>query len=90
MKATFTKKEKEEAKGYQDKIKQLDGEIKLDAVKMKKMEELVQQLSNKLKEVETEKRSYRERLLTETSGDRDMEIRFMTEYVETMPNIEIF
>lgn len=91
LKATFSKKEKDEAKGYQDKIKQLDGEIKLDSVKMKKMEELIQQLSNKLKDVESEKRSYRERLLTETSGDRDFEFRFMTEYNnDTMPNIEIF
>ena len=58
---------------------------------MKKMEDLIQQLSSKLKDVETEKRSYRERLLTETSGDRDLEFRFMTEYNnETMPNIEIF
>lgn len=58
---------------------------------MKKMEDLIQQLSSKLKDVETEKRSYRERLLTETSGDRDFEYRFMTEYNnETMPNIEIF
>ena len=58
---------------------------------MKKMEELIQQLSNKLKDVESEKRSYRERLLTETSGDRDFEFRFMTEYNnDTMPNIEIF
>ena len=55
------------------------------------MEELIQQLSNKLKDVESEKRSYRERLLTETSGDRDFEFRFMTEYNnDTMPNIEIF
>ena len=64
LKSTFNKKEKDEAKGYQDKIKQLDGEIKLDLVKMKKMEELIQQLSNKLKDSESEKRSYRERLLT--------------------------
>lgn len=90
LKVTFSKKEKEDSKGYQDRIKQLDGEIKLDTVKIKNMEELIQQLSNKLKEVETEKRSYRERLLTETSGDREMEFRFMTEYNETMPNIEIY
>ena len=67
----------------------MDGELKLDLLKMRNMEELISQLSSKLKEVESEKRSYRERLLTETSGERDFEFRLMSEHYETMPNIEI-
>lgn len=87
LKTTFNQKEIEDSKGFNEKIKQLDGEIKLDSVKMRNMEELINKLSNQLKEVETEKRSYRERLLTETSGDRDFEIRYMSEHYDTMPNM---
>lgn len=50
------------------------------------MEEVISKVSSKLKEVEGEKKSYRERLLTETSGDRQFDIRMMSEHYDTMPN----
>ena len=48
LKIGFQKKERENARDYEEKIKKLDNELKLSLVKMKNMEEEIGKLNKKI------------------------------------------
>ena len=68
LKVRNSQKQIDGVKVYQQKISQLDGELKLSGVKIKNMEEEIGTLNKKIKNIESEKEKYKGRLYTETSG----------------------
>ena len=64
LKLKNSQKEIDGVKVYQQKITQLDGELKMSGVKIKNMEDEIGVLNKKIKSIESEKEKYKGRLYT--------------------------
>ena len=64
LKLKNSQKEIDGVKVYQQKITQLDGELKMSGVKIKNMENEIGVLNKKIKSIESEKEKYKGRLYT--------------------------
>lgn len=63
-------------KFYEEKVKKLDSELKISTLRLKNMEQQITNLNRKIELTESQKRSYRSRLINEQSQQKTSYFEF--------------